>query len=40
MRQLGPAVDALADENLVCTFGSGEIIRASQESFAVVDLLA
>ena len=40
VRQLGPVVDVLADENLVCTFGNGEIIRASQESFTVVDLLA
>ena len=40
VRQLGEAVDAIAGENLVCTFGNGDIIRASREDFTVVDLLA
>lgn len=39
VRQLGEAVDAIAGENLVCTFGNGDIIRASREDFTVVDLL-
>ncbi|MEC4272561.1 insulinase family protein [Adlercreutzia sp. R25] len=40
VRALGAAVDAIAGEGLVCAFGNGDIIRASRENFAVVDLLA
>ena len=40
VRALAPSVDAIAGAGCVCTFGNGEVIRASGEEFNVVDLLA
>ncbi len=40
VRALASSVDAIAGAGPVCCFGNGEVIRASDEGFNVVDLLA
>lgn len=40
VRALAPSVDSIAGAGCVCSFGDGEVIRASGEDFNVVDLLA